>query len=71
MFRALPAPEDHVCKAACYRVSKDRSIYTLCEYGHMVSYHDGKSSFAGSWFEASLSSLPAFAPFNLVPAGEQ
>jgi hypothetical protein len=68
-FLAGPAPDSHRCKAACYRASPDRPwISLLCDYGHSAggrATNDG--SFAGSAFQASLSDLPAFAPFVLVP----
>jgi len=58
--------EDHQCKAACYRISKDH-ISVLCDAGHSVNMRMlNDSTFGGSAFEASLNRLPVNAPFILV-----
>lgn len=70
-FLAGPHPDDHPCRSACYR-AHDWGIILLCDYGYSAGGHifGPGSLFAGSAFEASLSDLPAFAPFILVPEPE-
>jgi hypothetical protein len=67
-FLGGPHPDDHPCRPACYR-AHDWGIILLCDYGYCAGGHifGPGSIFAGSAFEASLSGLPAFAPFMLVP----
>lgn len=63
-FAALT--DDHMCRAACYRVSRHRGkeyISTLCDAGHSVSMRLIDTGFGGSAFHASLNELPVFAPF--------
>ncbi len=69
-FLAGPHPDDHPCRPACYR-AHDWGVILLCDYGYCAGGHifGPGSIFAGSAFEASLSGLPAFAPFMLAPPG--
>lgn len=67
-FASGPVPDDHRCRATCYRVGDrpgDQYILTMCDYAHAVTRHDTGpgSQFAGSAAQAALADLPAHAPF--------